>query len=271
MSKEALLIGNTPQENDELSALLMNYQLSSISYPDLESDFKNIEKKQAPWIFINQNLAFKTDFAALKKSLPLTKIVVLCPVNSLLANEALQHSVDFYLSTPVNPICLPKLINEDIEQGELLCYYHLKSLEDASMLSNQISKLCPEPIVVAVGLSEILFNAIEHGNLDISYNIKSRLKDDGTWLEEVHRRLKLADNINKFVEISVRTFPERIKINIRDQGAGFNFEGFKCLDPIYRLDQHGRGIFMASNLAFSELKYLGCGNEVICSVNLKKP
>ena len=53
---------------------------------------------------------------------------------------------------------------------------------------------CPDPEAVIIGLTELLVNAVEHGNLGITYEDKTALNAAGTWDTEVRRRLALPEN-----------------------------------------------------------------------------
>jgi hypothetical protein len=54
-----------------------------------------------------------------------------------------------------------------------------------------------------MGLSELIINGIEHGNLGISYAEKSRLKQEDGWTEEIARRLALEENADKRVVVDL--------------------------------------------------------------------
>ena len=43
--------------------------------------------------------------------------------------------------------------------------FHLKSPKECENLTTMLSLACPDPSAVALGLSELLINAVEHGNL----------------------------------------------------------------------------------------------------------
>jgi hypothetical protein len=49
---------------------------------------------------------------------------------------------------------------------------------------------------MVVGICELLLNAVEHSNLGITYEEKTRLDEPGTWEAEVHRRLRLPEYAN---------------------------------------------------------------------------
>ena len=72
--------------------------------------------------------------------------------------------------------------------------FEFRTLAEAAELSTLLAYAFPEPETQVVGLSELLINAVEHGNLGITYEEKSRLNSDGSWQQEVNRRLALEEN-----------------------------------------------------------------------------
>ena len=112
----------------------------------------------------------------------------------------------------------------------------------------------------------MLVNAVEHGNLGISYAEKSQLVQADKWAAEVERRLELPDNQEKFVEVLFSSDDREIAIRVKDHGSGFDWKPFLQIDPDRAFDPHGRGIAMARMLSFETLEYLGCGNEVRVTV-----
>ncbi len=111
-----------------------------------------------------------------------------------------------------------------------------------------------------VGLSELLFNAVEHGNLGITYDEKTRLLAEGRWEAEVARRLALPEQARRFGEVRVRRMPGRLELVIADQGPGFDYARFLELDEQRVFDNHGRGIAMAR--LELDLEYIDPGNRV---------
>ena len=55
---------------------------------------------------------------------------------------------------------------------------------------------------------------------------------------------------------------------VKDQGSGFDWNQYLEFDPQRAMHSHGRGIAMANSISFDDLKYRGCGNEVLITVNL---
>ena len=161
---------------------------------------------------------------------------------------------------------------EEQELSEKTCAnFMFKSLEEANALCQIISSQCPDPQLTSIGLLELMINAVEHGNLEISYEEKSALLKEGNWQKEVQRRLKMPQYQDRIVLLSFVRKPHRIEITITDEGNGFNSE--KYLNPGQNSgsksdgDQyHGRGIAVASQLDFEKIEYFGVGNKVKVSI-----
>ncbi len=144
--------------------------------------------------------------------------------------------------------------------------FAIQTVEEARDLGMVLANACPDPMATVIGLTEILVNAVEHGNLGITYEEKSKLNAEGQWELEVARRLSLPENAGKFVEVSMVRANGCVRFTIRDQGCGFDWQRFIEIDPQRAFDNHGRGIVIARTLSFDKLEYRGCGNEVVAQV-----
>lgn len=145
-------------------------------------------------------------------------------------------------------------------------HFNLHTIDEARSLAAFLANACPEPEKVVTGLSELLLNAVEHGNLGITYEEKSALNREGRWLEEIERRLGLPEYRDKLVDVNFSNDGQLIRIRISDQGSGFDWEKYLEIDPARVYDSHGRGIAMARMLSFDNMEYLGAGNEVEVSI-----
>ena len=145
----------------------------------------------------------------------------------------------------------------------------LKTVEEARSTATFLASACPQPERVVTGLSELLLNGVEHGNLGITYDEKSELNGEGRWAEEVQRRLALPENADKVVNVEYKKRNGEIVIKICDQGKGFDWEPYLEMDTARAFHSHGRGIAMARMLSFDELNYLGKGNEVEAHIKLQ--
>ncbi len=144
--------------------------------------------------------------------------------------------------------------------------FSLQTVEQARDLGAILAQTCPDPPSAVVGLTELLLNAVEHGNLGITYEEKSKLSDKDVWMKEINRRLALPENGAKRVQIRFDRSDDTIRFIIRDEGRGFDWKRFLDVDLARAFDTHGRGIAMARRLSFDSLEYHGCGNEVTAMI-----
>lgn len=140
--------------------------------------------------------------------------------------------------------------------------FHCRTIEEAQALAELLSKLCPQPDAVVTGLWELLLNAIEHGNLGLTYADKTAALAAGNWQEEIARRLSLPEHSRKVVVVKVERRPDAIAFRITDQGAGFNPAPYLDFDPERVVHAHGRGIAMARLMSFQSVTYSAKGNAV---------
>ena len=140
--------------------------------------------------------------------------------------------------------------------------YAFRTLQEAKSLATLVAHCCPDPERIVFGLSELLTNAVEHGNLGITYHDKSRLMEGEEWEVEVSRRLGLPENRRKNVTLEIERRDEEIEYRIRDRGDGFDWREYLEFKPERAFDTHGRGIAMARQISFDHVQFNDKGNEV---------
>lgn len=89
---------------------------------------------------------------------------------------------------------------------------------------------------VQMASEEALVNAVTHGN---------------------------KESLDKQVEIEFNVSPELVNLRIRDEGEGFQVDALpdpRCAERLELV--HGRGVLLIRQM-MSEVRYVGCGNEVI--------
>ena len=145
--------------------------------------------------------------------------------------------------------------------------FEIRNLNEADQLASLLANSCPQPDKVISGISELLINAIEHGNLNIGYAEKSDLKSRGKWREEIEHRLQQEEFKHKTASIKYIKNGTSISIIIKDEGKGFNWQNFLEFNPERVFDCNGRGIAMAKMMSFDELQYNESGNEVTAIIN----
>ena len=145
----------------------------------------------------------------------------------------------------------------------------IHTVEQARDTASVLANACPDPESAVIGLTELLVNGIEHGNLGITYEEKSELNANGAWETEVRRRMQLPENSGKCVVLRLDRGPSEVRFTIRDEGPGFTWSRFLEIDPKRAFDTHGRGIAISRAMSFDSIEYHGSGNEVVATVRLR--
>ena len=153
-----------------------------------------------------------------------------------------------------------------LQQGE----FTVRSIDEANQLAVLIAQTFPNPDSAGIGISELLVNAVEHGNLGLSYEEKTQLKLADRWREEIDRRAALPEYADRLVRVCFTRNPQGIRLKIYDQGQGFPWENFLELSAERACDPNGRGIALAKMMSFSRITYEGCGNIAIAEVDFQE-
>jgi CheY-like chemotaxis protein len=198
--------------------------------------------------------------------------------------EGLKEGAYYYLTKPYHRDALVAVVrsafdgvqrrralNAEVEQYRGVmglaqsARFRVQTLQQAHALTVALSSLAGEPANVAIGLLELLINAIEHGNLGITFHEKASLLMSERWEEEVEQRLALPINADKFVEVSLEREPKLLRITIRDCGSGFDWRSYLALNEARALYPNGRGIAVARHVAFKTMVFIEPGNQVIAA------
>ena len=121
----------------------------------------------------------------------------------------------------------------------------------------------------AAALYEVAINAIEHGNLGISYETKKEWIEKNIYHEKLSELLKTETAKNTFVEISLEIESDCITLTVKDEGDGFKPQ--KAIEKIKQEDirrNSGRGMMMMKSY-FDEIKYNETGNSITLIKKIK--
>jgi len=146
--------------------------------------------------------------------------------------------------------------------------FRFRSLTEGERLAVWIANACASP-TRAMQITELITNAIEHGNLGITYEEKTEFVSNGTWSAEVERRLALPQHRKKMVSLTVSKHSHGLTVLVEDEGPGFDYSRYVKLDESRAFDNHGRGIALAGS--FLELQFLGKGNRVLVTIRDDRP
>jgi anti-sigma regulatory factor (Ser/Thr protein kinase) len=122
---------------------------------------------------------------------------------------------------------------------------------------------------IRVAISEIITNAIEHGNLEITGEEKFEATEKDTYYDLLEERLKIPRILKKKVKVSLSVNKKMLKVVVEDKGKGFDTSTIKKEygnDSLFKL--HGRGILIAS-MYFDDISYNKKGNKATLIKRIK--
>lgn len=138
----------------------------------------------------------------------------------------------------------------------------VSKIVDRLMLETESGLAPQDRMGIHLGLVEMLTNAIEHGNLQITYEEKTEALEGPpqAWKDLMESRSRTFADRQVILEFKMDL--TRMEWIITDQGPGFNWQELPDPnDPENLLASHGRGI-MLTRLQFDEITYLEKGNKV---------
>jgi CheY-like chemotaxis protein len=222
------------------------------------------------------------------------KIPIVCDIPVVMATdmnssyeiwEGVKNGAFYYLSKPLDMGLLLQIVAAAVGEGatkkrlwtrlESTCsaiglidrgLFRYQTMRQCEHLAGLLANSCPNPKRVSIGLYELMINALEHGNLGISYDDKTALVDSKTWEMEVRRREVLPENQGKFVAVTLARTPRKIRFRIQDRGDGFPWKNYLEATQDRVFDNHGRGILLAKWEAFDRITYQGNGNCVVAEI-----
>ncbi len=209
-----------------------------------------------------------------------------------ITNRKVEHNRVFYLKPDFKPSHIRFLVDV-LYHGQIVNNYlpsiDIKSIAKEYELCNDYFNV--DRIVCAItyelvtyftfsdlekirlGLAELLTNAIEHGNLGITYQEKNYSTEHGTFHQLIENRLaeERIKHLNTNIKLSLSS--SKLEFIITDSGNGFDYHQLDNLnneivsiDDILKL--HGRGIRMAK-MYYDSIVYSGKGNIVTLTKYIK--
>ena len=167
------------------------------------------------------------------------------------------------------------LASEDVYMMYLQTESHSYNIENylrnadivSHRLSHNLNKYLDSGEVNAlrVCLREMLINAIEHGNLEITFEEKTRRLAEGNYLNYVYEKQRQNPYRSRRVMIDYTFNFSQVVYRITDNGHGFDHSNMRknALEiATESMISHGRGIAM-SEMEFDQVEYNQKGNQVI--------
>lgn len=145
--------------------------------------------------------------------------------------------------------------------------FEITDFGQAEKLATMLAMQYPDPDRAALGIWELIANAIEHGSLGIGFSEKTDLMRAGEYDIEVRRRLADPELGRRIVRVAFRRTSKMLMLTVTDQGAGFDHAHFAPPNDSHWLP-NGRGIRIAREISFDGLTYHGRGNRVVARTRL---
>lgn len=200
--------------------------------------------------------------------------------------EGIARGVYYYLTKPFNREVLLSLVAAAVNDYDTLldlkknlesnilsmrnldrAQFTFQTIAEGKNIINLLAHAGTPTLDIAIGLTELVVNAVEHGNLGIGYKEKGQLLSNNKWEEEIHKRYQLPPYRDKYVTLQIeketagREGEPCLRVSLKDQGEGFAWQEYMKFSMERLGDPHGRGILIANN-TFIKLEYLDNGSCV---------
>lgn len=183
-------------------------------------------------------------------------IITLNRYRSLAAGFDFEHFAAAFLARETLELELKNSM-EQINHAVQMIVFHCRSIFPLS-----------EIYTLRFGIYEMMVNAVEHGNLEISFEEKSQALEENRLTELIRTRSNHHELAKRRVSVLCHIWPEGLRCTIRDQGPGFNASAYTDQeDPADLFEEiggslHGRGIIL-TRLQFDDVRFNDKGNEVV--------
>jgi len=146
--------------------------------------------------------------------------------------------------------------------------FRFSNLEDCYALASLLSCAFPEPTDVILGITELMLNALEFGQVGLSYAEKTELIDKNQLQDYVSAKLASPEFKDKSVKVMLTRTETEVIVSIEDEGKGFDWQKYINFSPDRATDNHGRGIATAKLMSFDSLTYMNDGSKAVAKVAL---
>ena len=204
--------------------------------------------------------------------------------------EGIESGAYYYITKPYSHRVLISIVKSALKEkreneglkGEVINLYsvieniksstfEIKHFLEARKLANYLARFSNEPGRYVMGLTALLINSIEHGNLGLGFEAKKKHLLENTYDDEISGRLE--NPIYRDRKVTVELFRKDedgiYNVVIKDEGQGFEWQEFVDFDPTRITEPSGRGIAMAKIMNPDSIEYWGKGNVVLFKMPIK--
>jgi hypothetical protein len=160
---------------------------------------------------------------------------------------------------------LSRFIKKERVSFEMNNYLRNAEIISQKLTSNLLKFTDLDTVIgIRTSLREIIINAIEHGNLNISFEEKTESMLEGNYLQFIQTRQNDPRYKDKKIHIEYVIDSKKVAYRITDEGKGFDHKKI-FTTKVENLNkeniQHGRGIMMTRDV-FDIVEYNEKGNQV---------
>ena len=167
------------------------------------------------------------------------------------------------LSSKYSPDALPgHLLNRNFQIEFKSEFNKIPKIVDKVIVESFLDIDDSVKVNIELGLVELITNAIEHGNLAITYHEKQKALNEGTLDELYQERVSNSKYRNRKIFVDFFTDNKIVRWTISDEGDGFDWNLLpNPTDQDHILELSGRGVFI-SRFLFDKVEFSGKGNVV---------
>jgi DNA-binding response OmpR family regulator len=183
------------------------------------------------------------------------------PFNVRELMDEIRRVVDFRMEAARSTLFSPFLVSE--KKTFVIPRADSPYFPIVNQVTLQLPCILPEEDILnlKIGIEEMIVNAVEHGNLGITFEEKNKAISEGTLANLLAQRGKESDAHGRQVFVTASLTPEAFEVVVRDEGRGFDWRRLPIVAPENLMSFNGRGIFL-TKIYFDEVRYNEKGTEV---------
>jgi DNA-binding response OmpR family regulator len=183
------------------------------------------------------------------------------PFNVRELMDEIRRVVDFRMEAARSTLFSPFLVSE--KKTFVIPRADSPYFPIVNQVTLQLPCILPEEDILnlKIGIEEMIVNAVEHGNLGITFEEKNKAISEGTLANLLAQRGKESDAHGRQVFVTASLTPEAFEVVVRDEGGGFDWRRLPIVAPENLMSFNGRGIFL-TKIYFDEVRYNEKGTEV---------